>query len=294
MVIVNTGSWLWPLKQVYFPTEAELRKLTARLPYTEHLTIMTTDALINDNPNLIYKTTVVTTCINLQEDLAAIYGKMDQLCRRMIRKAEKTKDSLMTVKNVPAAYDDFLTLHNSFVRAKGIVDSLGLISKKQLMQSYAPVSDCWVIYHNSIPICSHLVIRDPDVKRVRLKFAASARLASREMGTLAGFMNRYLYWQEIQAYKAEGFRIYDFGGIGDRSDWLAVKQFKLSFGGYIEERNGYVCSGTLRMICSRALRGLGGIRARLSLSKRLQSLLPQSRRAAHRNDSRSDNVKRIE
>src|SRR5208282_6117575 len=77
-----------------------------------------------------------------------------------------------------------------------------------------------------------------EASRVRLILSASRRLENAEDSALAGILNRYLHWREIQCYGAEGIALFDLGGIEDDSS--PITKFKLSFGGFEKVEHSFV------------------------------------------------------
>ena len=75
-----------------------------------------------------------------------------------------------------------------------------------------------------------------DTQRVVLLYSmASQRLCSdATQRQVIGRANRYLHWQDILKFKAEGLSVYDFGGWYDGKEdkgLLQINQFKEEFGG---------------------------------------------------------------
>jgi hypothetical protein len=86
-----------------------------------------------------------------------------------------------------------------------------------------------------------MLVRDEEVLRARLAFSASCRPDGPSHAALSGPLNRYLHWYEIRTYQDQRFRLFDFGGIEDRTTPIA--KFKLSFGGFELVEHCYVLAG---------------------------------------------------
>jgi len=71
---------------------------------------------------------------------------------------------------------------------------------------------------------------DPQAGITRSLYAVSGNLPE-ELRRDAGHISRWLCWQDIQFYKQEGYRIYDWGGISKHGELAGIDEFKKSFGG---------------------------------------------------------------
>jgi len=74
-------------------------------------------------------------------------------------------------------------------------------------------------------------------------WCASRRFENHATARLAGILNVYLHWYEIEKYREEGFQTYDLGGIGGLEDNVGVNRFKLQFGGTIVRQHNYLMAG---------------------------------------------------
>src|SRR6266481_6492550 len=74
-------------------------------------------------------------------------------------------------------------------------------------------------------------------------WSASRRFEDHATARLAGILNVYLHWYEIEKYREEGFQTYDLGGIGALDDNVGVNRFKLQFGGTIVREHNYLVAG---------------------------------------------------
>jgi hypothetical protein len=159
-------------------------------------------------------------------------------CRYEIQRAEKMLSAIKIERNSQRALGDFLTLYNSFAKAKGPVPTL---SPRQF-QELATQGDAFVLYQHQRPMCCHLFVRDREVGAVRLLYSGSSRLESQEQAASCGPLNRFLHWHAIQQYHAEGILTYDLGGI--RNLVHPTARFKLSFGGAVVTEHYYLCGGS--------------------------------------------------
>jgi hypothetical protein len=92
-------------------------------------------------------------------------------------------------------------------------------------------------------ICGHLNLLDKESGVSRMLWSASRRFEDHATARLAGILNVYLHWYEIEKYREEGFQTYDLGGIGGLDDNVGVNRFKLQFGGTIVREHNYLLAG---------------------------------------------------
>ena len=166
---------------------------------------------------------------------AVLNGMKRKSCRYEIRRAEKMLSRVAIEIGSEKANRDFLAVYNEFTKAKGLP---GL--RTGWIQDNAAHCETLVLYLDGEPLCSHLLLLDPETSIVRLLYSGSRRLESPEQAAACGSLNRYLHWQEMQRYYTQGFTIFDFGGLGRRD---SIASFKLSFGGTVLTQHFYLLSG---------------------------------------------------
>jgi len=161
-------------------------------------------------------------------------GMKKKSCLCMIRRAERMLDRVTIEIGSEKANRDFLIVYNDFTQAKGLPE----LSARWIQENSAHC-ETLVLYLEGNPLCGHLVLLDPETGIVRPLYSGSRRLESPEQAAACGMLNRYLHWQEMQRYYAQGFETYDFGGLGQAS----IARFKLSFGGMVLIQHFYLLSG---------------------------------------------------
>jgi hypothetical protein len=229
---------LWKERTVFFPSEQFLARSLTSLAFNEVLRIGQTPADLPDSTNMLRRKLARTTCLDLRLGADALRRAMDaKSCRYEVRRAEKMLDRIKVLTNDDAAANDFRQLYNRFVAINRYARPLSLRRVKEFLGA----CDVFVIYADDRPVCSHMLLRDDDAGRVRLIFSATCRLEKSPDAALSGPLNRYLHWHEIQAYQAQGFRLFDFGGIEDGE--TSIAKFKLSFGGFPLVEHCYVFAG---------------------------------------------------
>lgn len=241
MLVVESNRLLVRDLLVFFPSRHELEQLEQQTAANCILRVCQTAALLERTTKMVARNVFRTTCVNLTEELQDIFEQMDRKsCRYEIRRAEKMLDRVQFRRDKSVeARNGFLQLYNGFVSLKGYE---GALSRTRLDQ-YLQVSDLWLLELDGELVCGHVVAPDENARRARLIFSATSRLRTAEDAKATGALNRYLHWQELQTYKADGLVSYDFGGIGDGTSSIA--RFKLSFGGTIAQENSYVFCGIL-------------------------------------------------
>ena len=257
MIIVDGQRWLWRDRLVFFPSMTESQQLIETMGNNGILRIRQVSSPLYEHSNLVQSRSFSTSCVDLTKSTAVLYDEMDSMTKRYVRKAEKLRDRWHIKTNDFRCYEDFLRLYNDFVRLKGHTHPIS----RQRFQEYLKVSDVWVIYFDERPISGRLLVRDDNVKRVRMILSATSRFLSNEDSRLSGTLNRYLHWHEFITYKQHGIELYDFGGIGDGSGTVA--RFKLSFGGFRVNDYSYVFAVPLGVIAYRLYRSFSNASVQL-------------------------------
>jgi hypothetical protein len=236
LVIVDTSWGVFRYRVAYFPTQQLSEMLIRELGPNELLRIRQTPAKLAESTNLLEHSVFRSISIDLSADLSVLRQKMDETCKRWLRKAEKLLGEVEIRRNGAAAQADFITLYNRFARRS---KHSGPLSPKRL-ERFARISDLLVLYSHGRPVCGHVWLRDEVASRVRLLFSASSRLEGREDANLSGALNRYLHWYEMELFKNEQFDRYDLGGFEADSDADdSLTRYKLSLGASILYENNY-------------------------------------------------------
>lgn len=227
-----------PYRVVFFPSDEILASLTERPHFSQLARLFWTTTELEKAAHVVKHEPSATVCIGLQRPLDEILKGVAKNTRYEIRQAEKLGARMRIVRNGPGMNAEIVALYNSLASAK---TELSNIHESELTR-YEGHSDTFVSYLDDRAVCGHVLLRDTDIGRARLLFSASRRFDDRETAKLSGFLNRFLHWHEICAYREEGFGIYDLGGIRrDKSD--GITQFKMSFGGEVVTEHTYLCAG---------------------------------------------------
>lgn len=176
-----------------------------------------------------------TLVTDLRPGIEVLTARLNSDSRYKIRRAQE-KDSLTM--NIwdgdPAFLNSFVTYYAAFATQKGLdkPDPRYL----DLLSSAGRLDVSRVVTADGEPLVYHAYYKHAD--RVRLLYSASQFRSSSDSGfrALVGRANRWLHWQDLLRFKADGRVWYDWGGWyegKDDPDRLSINQFKESFGGEV-------------------------------------------------------------
>ena len=149
-------------------------------------------------------------------------------CRYEIRKAQKMECTILRNEETDLARE-FI---NASIRRLRYRAELGKAEWNALLSTH----DVFLCKWQGSPVAAHLMLLDRP-HRARLLLSGSADRSDPRLRNVVGPANRLLHWSELQAYKAEGMKFYDFGGcdMDKESPEYSITQFKLSFGATVVE-----------------------------------------------------------
>lgn len=223
MLMVNRKKFIVRIVELYFSSQSEFEKIDADL------------CILNQVVDHVDGATPFTTLhLDLLLPLDVLFGAIDKQVRYEIRRSEN-KDLLeINVDNSPDenAIISFEGAYNNFALSRGLPKCrtshlLSITKKRGLVFSHA-------IDMNNGPLVSHAYVVDSI--RARLLYSASnfKNSADSSERALYGRANRLLHWKDIEYFKANNYKIYDFGGIADvamQPALAGINEFKLKFGG---------------------------------------------------------------
>jgi FemAB family len=233
-----------PYKIILWPTESVVREMAENLPRTDVARIDIASVELQTGRCLVDRNLSLTLVIDLRRDLEQIYKDLITNARIRIHKAQRLGDRV-TVRRYTGLpgqenlINKFVPLYNFLA---GKTPSLFPISKA-LIACYFPNAEILLVELDGEPICGHLNLLDKESGVSRMLWSASRRFEDRATNRLAGILNVYLHWYEIEKYREEDFQTYDFGGIGGLDDNVGVNRFKLQFGGKIVREHNYTMAG---------------------------------------------------
>ena len=234
-----------PYRIVLWPTDEALKKMAGRLPPTHCVRVEAATAELENARCVVDHHLSLTLTIDLRRPLDELFKELITNARIRVHKAEKLGDRV-TIRRYTGGpdpdnlIDDFVTLYNAFVNSK---TGKSFPISSDLVRSYFPHADLILMDLDGKSICGHLNLVDREAGISRMGFSGSRRFDDQPTARLAGILNVYLHWYEIQKYREEGLRTYDFGGIGGVDDNVGVNRFKLQFGGTIVREHNYLLAG---------------------------------------------------
>ena len=170
---------------------------------------------------------------DLGQDVDVLMARLHKETKYKVRRAQEKDGFVMKVWDGDKAFlDAFVDFYQEFAAQKELpkLD----VRHLNLMNSAGRLDICRVESADGEPLVYHANYKHAD--RARLLHSASQFRGSNDSGfrSLIGRANRWLHWQDILRFKAEGRAWYDWGGWygGDEDeDLLRINQFKESFGG---------------------------------------------------------------
>jgi len=180
---------------------------------------------------------VTTNFYTLQLDLTKscdeLFAGFDRNTRAQIKKSTSLDDLRIEFFDHPSMIelDEFMDFYDQFAESK----QLPLLHRARIHGHRD--SGCLSltrVMHEGKPLTWHANVRY--MVHVGMMFSASHFRSedSPEMRKMIGRANRRLHWEELQHYKNQGCKIYDFGGWYEGTtdkQRLLINQFKEGFGG---------------------------------------------------------------
>jgi hypothetical protein len=224
-------------RKFWFPSRAQAAEISKCLRPDDVVRLFAVSPALDAVPHLVEQYKLATLWIDLSVGTDAVLNGMDKKsCRYEIRRAEKMLSRVAIETNSEKSNSDFLTVYNNFNCAKGLPQL-----RADWIQENSAHCETFVLYLDGEALCGHLLLKDQETSIVRLIYSGSRRLESPEHAAACGALNRYLHWLEMQRYSAQGFKTFDFGGLGHPQE--SISRFKLSFGGSILTQHFYLLSG---------------------------------------------------
>lgn len=180
----------------------------------------------------------LTLITDLLSDIDDIKASFKKTVRYEINKATKLPIEVK-VKNY--VNEDEFSLLNKLYSSINLKE----VSKNRILKY--PVDNLIVtsIYDSGFLVCFHVYLSDD--KRVRLLYSACVKGKVESLGVDASFINRYLHFKDIEMFKFQGKKLYDWGGITSYESPNGVDKFKMGFSGSVE--NTYTLySGFIKII----------------------------------------------
>lgn len=176
-----------------------------------------------------------TLTTDLTLDPEALLGQVQKETRYEIRRAQEKDQALLEAWDGKdsAFFDQFVAFYQEFAAQKGLqaldpqhLRLMASAGRLDLSRARIATEAEALVYH------AHY----RHGGRARLLHSASRFRGSSDSGfrALVGRVNRWLHWQDLTRFKADGTTWYDWGGWyegQEDQDRLRINQFKESFGG---------------------------------------------------------------
>jgi hypothetical protein len=233
-----------PYQVVVWPTDSVVREIVENLPTTHAARVESANTELLTGRCLVDHYLTLTLAIDLRRDLEQIDKDLTTNARIRVHKAQKLGDrvTVRRCRSLPGhenLIEEFALLYSNFSAGKGFLFPVS----KAVISSYFPNAELILMDLDEQPICGHLNLLDKESGVSRMLWSASRRFEDHATARLAGILNVYLHWYEIEKYREEGFQTYDLGGIGALDDNVGVNRFKLQFGGTIVREHNYLVAG---------------------------------------------------
>lgn len=173
-----------------------------------------------------------TLCIDLTDSADAILHRFSRNTRAQIRKSAESDALIFEFIDQPTPHQlaEFSAFYDEFARAKGVeIPGPSLLeahrASGQFRLSRVRLGDDDLVWHANV--CAGRTIG-------MLYSASQLRHSDIETRRLIGRANRRLHWEELQRFRGEGLRCYEFGGWYEGSsdaEKLSINRFKEEFGG---------------------------------------------------------------
>jgi hypothetical protein len=166
-----------------------------------------------------------TSLIDLTRPEDELWGRLEKkTCRYQINKARKLAPEVALNERL----DEAFRLFNDFFARHPFRPPLST----QEWERIVGCCDVFVACHEGRAMAAHVIIAEKPRFARALMSATADRADAAERG-IAGALNRWLHWHEIQHYRALGVRTYDLGGTvrDPRLPEWSIAQFKALFGG---------------------------------------------------------------
>ncbi|MBZ5855770.1 hypothetical protein [Flavihumibacter profundi] len=176
--------------------------------------------------------------IDLTQPEESLHAGFIKSYRQQIRQAEDEGVICYFKDDELEFFSDFF---NQFARSKKI----HTVTPERLVAMNGHLKLSFASF-NGVILAAHSYIVDNDLKIVRAFHSASRRLEDSVERTRVGKANKLLHYKDMLAFKQQGFKTYDFGGIAidtGNPELKGINDFKLGFGGQVVECENFYSYG---------------------------------------------------
>lgn len=181
----------------------------------------------NRNKIFAVKNISHTIELDLVQDTEAIFANFS----KQIRQQYKISESEGTTFSFHNDVDGFVNFFNDFASKK----NTNLVSRRRIEEMGENLKLSFALYNGQI-LAAHSYLVDKETGIVRHHHSATKRLDENYDRNLIGRANKYLTVKNIEYFKQQGLKTFDFGGYAaDTKDesLIGINKYKLLFGGQV-------------------------------------------------------------
>lgn len=169
---------------------------------------------------------------DLTKDKDEIYKNIRKNIRYEIRKCQKLDVRYQSylgqdIEKQPELLSQFKKVYEEMYREKGMKVKFNLKQIKEYININAVVFT--IAFYDNSPMVFHSYIIDED--NARFYYSASLFRNSHFDANLIAIMNKGLHWFDIELFKNQNKKTYDWGGISNFDNPNGIDYFKMGFGG---------------------------------------------------------------
>lgn len=206
-----------------------------------------------------------TIVIDLEGDEDALFTAITPDTRNRIRRAARDGAVANFWRNPDdRVVRDFSAFYDRFARLKNLSRISGAALHALRQSGFLAISNA-AVHSGEVLVWHSYVCAGPRARVLQSASLFRTMQDSTERNAI-GRVNRFLHYKDMLAFKADGVRLYDFGGWypgNTDAELLRINRFKKQFGGKIE----------LRYTCERGVSVLG----KCALMMKHVASLPQGR-----------------
>lgn len=173
-----------------------------------------------------------TLYIDLEQDEEALFAGIHRSTRNEIRRAAREPFTAQWVTEpAEADLDAFCTYYNGFANRKQLPpvrqNKLRALAEQRALVLSSVTDEAGDV------LCRHAYIADGE-RATSLYIASHRAEPGSPKNRAVSRANKYLHWLDMKAFKAAGYRLFDFGGLSleaEEAGLQNVNRFKEAFGG---------------------------------------------------------------
>ncbi len=171
--------------------------------------------------------------LDLEQDIEVIFSNFSKQIRQQAKIAEKEGIVCTFNHNV----GEFVSFFNDFAAKKNTYS----VSKRRIEEMGESLQLSFAMYDGQV-LAAHSYLIDREIGIVRHHHSATKRLDDNYDKNLIGRANKYLTVKNIEYFKEQNFKIFDFGGYAAETtdeSLIGINKYKLLFGGQVVTSTNY-------------------------------------------------------